>query len=199
VGKFLWVLNTPGHAPNFTTDLASHDFDIIQQTLLDETPLDYDGIVLTMHSDQRHLARQTDRLMAYLNDGGSIIFNGHVAHTFLPCLTPFHPITQNGLESLRIHIETPHPLTEGLNSDDLTFQRSVAGFYGRGTNPAPGGATILTSIGPDRAPVDWLFEHGEGKLYVHAGNDCFSFLRRADPQGLTALRRFFNVFTRGAS
>jgi len=198
MGRFLWVQNTPGQAPEFTGNLAPHCFDIIQQTHLDGTPLNYDGIVLGMHSDQRHLASQTDRLMEYMNSGGSIIFNGHVAHAFLPFLTPFVPVVQNGLESLRVQIETAHPLTELLTADDLTFQRGVAGFYGRGANPPPKDATILASIGPDRAPVDWFMPHGTGQLYVHAGNDCFSFLRRADPDGLTALRRFFDVFTRGA-
>lgn len=196
MGRFLWLMNTPGAPPDFVHALAPHRFDVAQQYEMERADLAaYDGIVTGMHSDQRHLAGQGDRLQRYIEAGGALIFSGHVAHPFLPGLTPFRPVAQKGLESLRIHLETPHPLTEGLTSDDLTFQRSVAGFYGRGANPPPPDATILTSIGFDHVPVDWLQRRGKGWLYVHCGNDLWSFYRRADPQGLSALHRVFDFFT----
>ncbi|MEM7045139.1 MAG: hypothetical protein AAF543_20210 [Pseudomonadota bacterium] len=180
--------------------MTSHDFVVAQQYILEDQDLDrLDGIVLTMHSDQRHLAANQSLLMAFLEHGGSIIFNGHVAWPFLTMLKPFQSVEQQGLESLRIHIEADHPLTRGLTTDDLTFQRSVAGFYGRGTNPPPDDAIVLTSVGSSRAPVDWVVQRGQGQLFVHTGNDLFPFLYRADPADLGRLRQFFDFFTRARS
>jgi hypothetical protein len=199
MARFLWLMNTPDKPPEFLDSLAPHQFEIAQQHEMEHIDLaDFAGIVLTMHSDQRHLTTQDERLERYVADGGAVIFNGHVVHPFLAALKPFQPIVQKGLESLRIHLETPHPLTAGLTSDDLTFQRSVAGFYSRGGNPPPEAATVLTSIGPNRVAVDWLLKRGAGCLFVHAGNDLFSFLKQAEPEDLTVLHNFFNFFA-GAS
>ncbi|PVB60176.1 hypothetical protein [Labrenzia sp. 011] len=197
MGKFLWLLNTPDGAPKYVDDIGGHTFDVAQQPVLESSDLPaYDGIVLTMHSDQKHLQSVSSRLESFLEGGGSVVFNGHVAHPFLTGLSPFRPIVQNGLESFRIHVEAGHALFDGLTSDDLTFQRGVAGFYSRGTNPPPEGATVLTTIGIDRAPVDWIAPVGRGKLFVHTGNDLFSFLHRADPEGLSVLKQFFSHFER---
>lgn len=197
MGQFLWLVNTPNHAPKFVKDLKPHSFLVAQQYLLEHEGLDrFDGIVLTMHTDQRHLVNHQSLLVTFLENGGSIIFNGHVAWPFLPMLRSFQPVQQQGVESLRIYLEVDHPLTDGLTTNDLTFQRSVAGFYGRGTNPAPSNATVLTSVGPTRAPVDWVVRAGQGQLFVHAGNDLFSFLHRADPATLGKLRQFFDFFAR---
>ncbi|WP_425051758.1 hypothetical protein [Psychromarinibacter sp. S121] len=195
MGRFLWLMNTPGAPPDFLHKLTEHRFDVVQQYEMDRAEFgDYDGIITGMHSDQRHLASLGDRLGAYIDAGGALIFSGHVSHPFLPGLTPFRPVEQKGLESLRIHLETPHPLTEGLTSDHLTFQRTVAGFYGRGGNPPPPGATVLASVGFDRVPVDWIERRGKGWLYVHCGNDLWAHYRRADPEGLGHLRRVFDFF-----
>ena len=200
MGRFLFLMNTPSRPPGFLSALRDHRFDVAQQYALDRAELPrYDAVLLTMHSDQRHLAEQSNRLDAYLNSGGAIIFNGHVAHPFLPELTPYVPAGQRGLESLRIHREAEHPLFAGLTDDHLTFQRGVAGFYSRGTNPPPARALVLNSLGPERWPVDWLLERpGGGQLLVHAGNDLFSFLVSADPDGLSNVRRFFDYFSGGA-
>jgi hypothetical protein len=198
-GRFLYLKNTPSDPPSFTDGLGDMRFDVAQQYVLEQSDLAaYDALVLTMHSDQRHLMENSDRLGRYLNNGGAIVFNGHVAQSFLPVLSPFRPVTGTGIESLRIHREADHPLFQDVTSDHLSFQRGVAGFYGRGTNPPPPGALVLNSVGPDREPVDWLVERpGGGRLLVHAGNDLFVFLARAEPDGLSYLKRFFAYFSGG--
>lgn len=197
MARILWVLNTPDGAPKFIDKLHMHEVEIVQQRILDGIDLGvYDSIVLTMHSDQRHLQRLSGKLESFLTGGGAIIFNGHVAHPFLPGLSPFRPIEQKGLKSFRIHIVPDQPPFDGLGSDDLTFQKGVAGFYSRGSNPPPDGAAVLTTIGVDKVPVDWIASYGAGRLFVHCGNDLFSFLHRADPEGCSVLDRFFSHFER---
>jgi len=198
-GRFLYLENTPFDPPKFLADLPEYRFDIAQQYALGRADLfDYDAVILTMHADQRHLVEKGERLGAYLDGGGAIIFNGHVARPFLPELRPYVPVEQRGLESLRVHRMADHPLFDEVTGDHLSFQRGVAGFYSRGSNPPPPDALVLNGVGPDRAPADWLLERpGGGKLLVHAGNDLFVFLVRADPDGLTHIRRFFDYFAGG--
>ena len=198
-GRFLYLQNTPFDPPKFFDALPEHRFDVAPQYDLDRADLpSYDALLLTMHSDQRHLAEQGERLDAYLEEGGAIVFNGHVAYPFLPELTPYRPVEQKGLEGLLIHRMADHPLFAGVTGDHLSYQRGVAGFYSRGSNPPPPEALVLNGVGPHKAPVDWLVERpGGGKLLVHAGNDLFVFLVRADPDGLTHIRRFFDFFAGG--
>jgi len=195
MARFLWLMNTAGGPPPFLGELSEHRFDAIPQYDLARADLAaYAAIVAGMHTDQRHLCEESARLKGYIEDGGALVFSGHVAHPFLPWLRPFRPAPQKGLESLRIHLEAAHPLTEGLNSDHLTFQRGVAGFYGRGSNPPPEDALVLTSVGDERMPVDWLAKRGKGRLLVHCGNDLFAHWRRAEPASNRFLHQFFGFF-----
>lgn len=198
MGRFLFLVNTPNPRPSYLDRLDGHRFDFVQQYELDRLDLaPFDGLVLTMHSDQIHLAENRARLGAYLDAGGAVIFNGHVVHPFLPELSIYRPVASCGRESYRIHRLADHRLFDGLGSDDLSFQCGVMGFYGRGWNPAPPDAVRLNGVGPDREPVDWLLERPSGgRLFVHAGNDMFSFLDRVAPQGRPALQSFFDWFVK---
>ena len=61
MGRFLWLMNTPGNPPGFVHHLAPFRFDVAQQYDLDRADLSvYDGVMLGMHSDQRHLRTQAD-------------------------------------------------------------------------------------------------------------------------------------------
>jgi hypothetical protein len=100
---------------------------------------------------------------------------GQIAHPFLADLRPFVPLASMRPADLAVRIEIPHPIWADIDPDDLTFRRGVAGFYGRGENPPPRGARVLTTVGHGRAAVDWLVERGGGRLLVHGGNDLWSF------------------------
>ncbi|OZI29813.1 hypothetical protein CAL29_17040 [Bordetella genomosp. 10] len=141
----------------------------------------YAALLVPSHSDQRYLAAQRGRLEAYLLAGGTMVVNGHVAHPFLRWLAPFEPGAAAGLEGLRIHRAQAHPVFEGVDANDLTFRRGVAGFYARGGNPPPAGARVLNTLGPRAQPVDWLLDlPGGGRLLVHSGNDLWMYAGGGD-------------------
>jgi hypothetical protein len=130
---------------------------------------------LTMNSDQRALQCLSDRLDGYLDQGGTVVFCGHVAWPFLPELTEFIPLRGYRLDDLHVKTIEMHPIWAGIDPDHLTFRRGVAGFYGRGYNPPPPGAHVLNAIAGGKVPVDWLVQRpGGGRLLVHAGNDLWS-------------------------
>lgn len=151
---------------------------VMAQTALAEPgALRYAGaILIPMHADQHQLDSVRPVLEHFLVTGGTIVVCGEIQHPFLPDLRPFEPLAAMGTADLTVRIEAPHPIWAGVEPDDLTFQGGVTGRYGRGENPPPRGAAILTTVGQGRAAVDWLVEgYDGGRLLVHGGDDLWSF------------------------
>lgn len=144
---------------------------------LHETALErYAAVLLPAHLDQRYLGEITPRIEAYLDQGGTLVFNGHVAWPMLPEFRTFVPLPKVDLDQLQVHRLTPHPVFEGVDMADLTYRRGVAGFYARGHNPPPEGAVPVLGLGPDTVPCDWVYERPRGgRIFMHAGNDLWMY------------------------
>lgn len=154
---------------------------------LRETDLSrFAALVIGNAVDQRELLRCKPQLQRYLNAGGKIVFSGHVEYLFLDCLQPYQPTPEKGLFGLQVFNANSHPIMVGVDGQDLTFRKGVAGFYGRGHNPPPAGAQLLTELGQTaRLPLDWLYALPTGgQLLVHAGNDFLSFGNAPSAAGL---------------
>lgn len=145
---------------------------------LHETDLaPFAAILLPAHLDQRYLGAIAPVVTAFLDRGGRLVFNGHVAWPMLPELQPFVPLASRQLADLAIHRLAEHPVFEGVAEDDLTFRRGVAGFYARGHNPPPDGAVALMGVGPERVPCDWVLQRpAGGEILCHAGNDLWMYI-----------------------
>lgn len=135
----------------------------------------YQAVLIGVHVDQRRLASRKDRLTAYLERGGIVIANGHVAYPFLPQMTHFHSIPHYRVEDLEVRRHVAHPIWEGVSVDDLTRRRGVSGFYARGWHAPPDGAEIIHTIGEAERPVDFIYTVGAGRVLFHGGNDLWSF------------------------
>ncbi len=137
----------------------------------------YRGLLIGLHVDQRYLATRRAQLEAFLGRGGTIVMCGQVTTPFLAELAPFVPMRDYRLDDLRVNLERPHPVWAGVEPNDLTFQRGVAGFYGRGHSPPPSDAIVINTLGPRRVPVDFECRpKAGGRLLVHAGNDLWGYL-----------------------
>lgn len=137
----------------------------------------YRGLLLGLHCDQRHLAACRAQLAAFLDGGGTIAFCGHLAYPFIDGMERYRVIPGYRLDDLRVKRVSPHPVWQGVAEDDMTFRRGVAGFYGRGANPPPPDATVINTLGPSAAPVDWEWHPPSGgRVLVHAGADLWMYL-----------------------
>lgn len=151
-----------------------HDVDIYDLSGTDLAT--FDALLIGTGADQRVLAEQRGRLQAFLDAGRTIVYCGHVAYPFLDALNEFVPLARCQVQDLLVWPLRAHPLFEGLTSQELTFRRGVAGFYGRGHNPPPADALVLNGLGAQRSPVDWLRMYpGGGALLIHAGNDLWGY------------------------
>lgn len=193
-GRFLYVQNAYGGPPPALTKVSGHTIHFYQQ--YDTERLDwstYDAVLLSMSADQVHLNEISPKLQAYLNGGGTLLINGHVARPFLPELSRYEPMEKRGLKELVIHRENEHPLFQHISAESLTLRKGVAGFYGRGTNPPPTDALVIHSVGPDHVAVDWLYDRPEGgRIFVHSGVELWAVLMLEGPQGLPVIQGFFD-------
>jgi hypothetical protein len=180
VARFLFLSSTVEVPGPVARPPLPHTIGVLDQyqldTLSDDDLLAFDGMILSMHADQRHLGAAARRLDAFVERRGLLV-NGHVMHSFLPELAGgFMPLPERTLETLTVTIGPGHDVFRGVNGVDLTFRRGVAGFWARGTQTPPRGATILTTLGPKHAPCDWtVARSGGGRLFIHPGNDVWTF------------------------
>lgn len=132
------------------------------------------SVILTMHQDQRWLASQQDLLDSFVREGGTLIVQGQIAIPFLDILNPFVPINQPRLADFPIDYRQPHPIFHGIDPQTLNKRHGVAGFYARGFNPPPEHASIITTMSSGTVAVDWIAQHGAGRVFNHPGNDLWT-------------------------
>lgn len=152
---------------------------------LHETDLSpFRAIMLPAHLDQRYLGEVASVVSHFLDRGGRLVFNGHVAWPMLPELQPFVPLPSRRLEDLRVTRLADHPVFHGVAHEHLTFRRGVAGFYARGHNPPPPAAVHLNGVGPHSVPCDWVYARPNGgEILCHAGNDLWMYIDATDTTG----------------
>lgn len=134
------------------------------------------ALMLPAHLDQRFFGSLRQKIEAFLAQGRTLVFNGHVAWPMLPEFKPFIPLEKGSLENLIIHRLRDHPIFDDVDPQHLTYRRGVAGFYARGYNPPPQGAVAVNGVGPEKLPCDWVYKRPEGgRIFMHAGNDLWMY------------------------
>lgn len=125
--------------------------------------------------DQEHLARHRSVVRSYLDGGGVLLFGGQLHRDWLPGATRFVPIDPPSLHAYRVTEIAVHPIFAGVEPDDLTFRRGVAGFFARGHHPPPPGAEVLVRLSGGE-PVTYLDRVSTaGTVVVHANGDLLGY------------------------
>lgn len=135
----------------------------------------FGSLLISMHCDQRFLAECAAQIASFLDNGGTVVANGHFAYPFLPGMTGYHTIEGARLHDFAIVRVTDHPIWQGVSAHDLTYRRGVAGFYARVWHDAPAGAQVINGLGHAGRPVDLLYSVGRGRVLHHGGNDLWQF------------------------
>ena len=149
-------------------------------TILRESALDAGmlasatGIITTTHLDQVWFSRHRAEIATMLGRGGRLFFNGHILRPFAEGLEVYRPMLSKQLADFRLVQVNPHPVFGDLDPADMMTRKGVAGFYGRGHNPLPRRARMITGLGPLKLPVDWEWALPDGGvIFSHAGNDLW--------------------------
>jgi hypothetical protein len=130
-------------------------------------------VVVPAMADQEHLARHRDAVRGYLDSGGVLVFGGQVHRDWLPGASRFVALSPPSLAAYRVTEIAAHPIFDGVEPDDLTFRRGVAGFFARGHHPPPPGAKVLVRLSGGQ-PVTYVDEVSTaGTIVLHANGDLF--------------------------
>lgn len=164
------MANLTSH-PDAVGRITTHDLYGLQALDLNK----FGALLVSMHVDQRFLASRAEQIAGFLQDGGTVIANGHLAYPFLPGMKGVHALQNYGLKDLAVRRLMDHAIWAGVSENDLTFRRGVAGFYGRAWHEPPEGATVIHALGiPDR-PLDFIYRVGRGRVLFHGGNDLWQY------------------------
>ena len=130
------------------------------------------GVITSTHLDQVGWLDHVPALTALLDRGGNWFFNGHILRPFLDGLDHYVPLQDPRRQDFALARLFEHPIYAGIDQKTLEENKGVAGFYGRGHNPLPAGGIAVNGIGPDRLPIDWVWDRPQGgRIFSHAGND----------------------------
>lgn len=134
----------------------------------------HQGLVTGQMFDQDAALELKGTLAAFLDRGGRWFFNGHMVRPLVDGMLPYRPLQRPRRTDFELAPLVPHPVFAGIEMKNLVANRGVAGFYGRGANPAPEGAVAVTGLGPAQVPVDWVWARPDGgRVFSHAGNDLW--------------------------
>lgn len=142
------------------------------------------GVLTTIHLDQIRIMTLASAFEAFLDRGGRLLLSAHVKRPFLAGLRLFQWVGGGRRVDFQLEPLANHPVFDGIDRSELQLTRGVAGFYGRGCNPMPEGATALTGVGPNCLPVDWVWQRPSGGVVLsHAGNDWWTVSGSKDIRG----------------
>ncbi|MDF2661346.1 MAG: phosphate starvation-inducible protein PhoH [Paenibacillus sp.] len=133
-------------------------------------------LVVDPFVDQELMYRERERIRAFLDSGKVLLFSGHLFRPWLPGAAAFVPKTIRSHHDYAVTIPEPrHPIFEGVQPDDLTFNRGVSGFFARGHHPLPPHAEALLTL-PGGEPITYIDRSStRGTIIVHSGNNLFGY------------------------
>lgn len=172
----IFIVSTDGPMPKQFDELQSEGLvhPVRQDRLTPAIIAAASGLIATASVDQIDLLEKRDAIEDFLDRGGRMVINGHVVRPYIRELAAFAPMEKPRRGDYALTRLAAHPVFEGIEAKALETNRGVAGFYGRGHNPPPPGATAITGIGPKLLPVDWVWRRpAGGALFVHSGNDLW--------------------------
>ncbi|MFJ7744860.1 phosphate starvation-inducible protein PhoH [Peribacillus sp. NPDC097295] len=158
-------VNDPDYQDDFTF------IDTYELPNIDLKP--YKCLVIPGLVDQKFLYKYKKIIQAFLNDKKIVVFSGNLYLEWLPGGANFIPKAINGYQDYVVSIHQPHPIFEGVEEDDMTYNKGVSGFFARGHHPVPKGAEVLLTL-PGGEPITYIDRYStSGTILVHSGNDLF--------------------------
>lgn len=169
----------PGHAfglSNRTNPFMNEHFTIIDQYQLTQHNLEpYCCIVVHDFADQEYLYKNRAIIEDFLEAGKIVIFGGHLFRAWLPGCPIFTPRTIESHEDYNVYKKIDHPIFEGVDTDDMTYNKGVAGFFARVTHsPVPAGSDVLLTFRDGMAITYIDRQSTKGTILVHSGRDLFA-------------------------
>lgn len=149
--------------------------DIYSLGKVDLTP--YKCLVITGFSDQDFLYKERHAIREFLEDRKVVVFCGNLVTNWLPGGKPFIAKDIKRFSDYRVRKVIDHPIFRGVEEDDMTLKKGVAGFFARGHHPLPTGAEVLLTLN-EGEPITYIDRHStSGTILAHVGFDLFGYMQ----------------------
>ncbi|MCQ6563356.1 phosphate starvation-inducible protein PhoH [Paenibacillus mendelii] len=153
-------------------DLVSYDLENANHKIL----------VIDEFIDQELMVEQKDKIKAFLDRGNIVFFAGHLFREWIPGASMFVPKTVTSYLDYVVTI-LDHPIFDGVKSEDITYNRGVAGFFSRGHHPMPEGAEVLLEL-PGGVPITYIDRTStRGTILLHAGRNLLKSRETGNSSG----------------
>ena len=104
-----------------------------------------------------------------------VIFCGHLFRKWLPGTSLFMPKKINGYKDYFVEPNAEAPLFNGIEIDDIVFNKGVAGFFARGYYYPPENTEICLTF-TDGKVITYIARHTtNGTIIVHAGRNLLGY------------------------
>ncbi|NQX66067.1 phosphate starvation-inducible protein PhoH [Paenibacillus alba] len=132
--------------------------------------------------DQELMLDQKDRIKAFLDQGNLLFFGGQLFRHWIPGASLFVPKMIHSYLDYQVTV-LDHPIFDGVLSDDITYNKGVAGFFSRGHHPLPEGAEVLLRLAGEE-PITYIDrQSSQGTIVVHAGRNLLNYRHSSNSAG----------------
>lgn len=136
---------------------------------------DYNVLMITYFVDQEYLYKNKKIIEDFLNEGKVVVFCGHLFRKWLPGCSLFIPKKINSYKDYLVQSVPGSPLFEGVEVEDMVFNKGVAGFFARGYYHAPENAEVCLTFTDGKA-ISYIDRHTtNGTIIVHAGQNLLGY------------------------
>ena len=155
---------------------ANSYISVIDEYELESTDLsNYNVLMITYFVDQEYLYKHKQIIDDFLNEGKVVIFCGHLFRPWLPGCSLFMPKKINNYEDYLVQAVPGAPLFDGVEIEDMVFNKGVAGFFARGYYYAPEKAEVCLTF-TDGKVITYIDRHTtNGTIIVHSGRTLLGF------------------------
>ncbi|NWL89198.1 phosphate starvation-inducible protein PhoH [Paenibacillus sp. 79R4] len=182
----LLLLNSGTYFSTQTATALQQDLGI---SVLDMYSLpDYDlsahkFLVIDNYVDQELMNQHSGLIGEFLDQGKILVFSGNLFLPWLPGGSLFVPKTIRDHQDYTVTLTGLHSIFEGVNPDDLTYNKGVSGFFARGHHPIPPHAEVLLTL-PGGEPITYIDRHStKGTILVHSGNNLLGYTHSRNTSG----------------
>lgn len=154
------------------------DFEFVDIYALGKLDLSaYKCLVITGFSDQDFLSKERGAIREFLDRGKVVVFCGNLVTDWLPGGQAFIPKEIKRFSDYRVRKVMDHPIFRGVEEDDMTLKKGVAGFFARGHHPLPKGAEVLLTLN-EGEPITYIDRNSTaGTILAHVGFDLFGYMQ----------------------
>ena len=149
---------------------------VIDEYELDSTDLSqYNVLMITYFVDQEYLYKHKQIIENFLSEGKVVVFCGHLFRQWLPGCSLFMPKKLNSYNDYLVQTVPGASLFDGVEVEDMVFNKGVAGFFARGYYYAPEKAEVCLTF-TDGKVISYIDRHTtNGTIIVHAGQNLLSY------------------------